>query len=59
MREHMETHMLAQALKDAGLASTTPTPNTDACQRQQEEEAMWLLRGLEKRRERRGSRRRK
>ena len=56
----METHMLAQALADAGFASTTPTnTNTDADKRQQEEDAMWLLRGLEKRRERRGSRRRK
>lgn len=55
----METHMLAQALADAGFASTTPTPNTDADKRQSQEEAMWLLRGLEKRRERRNSRRRK
>lgn len=54
----METHMLAQALVDAGFASTTPI-NTDADKRQQEEDAMWLLRGLEKRRERRNSRRRK
>ena len=56
----METDMLAQALQNAGFASTTPiNTDADADKRQSQEEAMWLLRGLEKRRERRNSRRRK
>ena len=55
----METHMLAQALQNAGFASTTPINNTDADKRQSQEDAMWLLRDIEKRRERRNSRRRK
>jgi hypothetical protein len=58
MREHMEINMLAQALVDAGFASTTPI-NTDADKRQSQEDAMWLLRDIEKRRSRRNSRRRK
>ena len=53
--------MLAQALQNAGFASTTPINNTDtdADKRQSQEDAMWLLRDIEKRRKRRNSRQRK